>query len=235
MIQKKWWLISAVTATLVAGLVASGLKHTRDDSAAASSSGAHGGISSWFNSITPGAGHPGAQPASAASPQPSATQAASPLDSMILPTFRATPQGHLATDQQTRLDVERIYALFPRDEARAKLDSQSSHLPAQAQSELRNLFQQYAQYAQAVTQTFPPEQNTGALDDAERQFNGLKALRRQYFGEEGAQALFGEEEKAAQELLDLMRKQADPKQSMEEKAEQAQAEWKKRQQASDKP
>lgn len=235
MTQKKWWLISALTATLIAGLLASSLRDASAPSSTVNSAGPHTGLSSWFSRITPTASDPSAHAASGASAQPSATRPASPLDSMILPTFRITPQGHLATDQQTRLDIERIYALFPRDEARAKLDSQSSSLPDQAQRELHNLFQQYTQYAQAVTQTFPPEQNTGALDDAERQFSGLKALRRQYFGEDMAQALFGEEEKTAQELLDLMRKQADPKLSMEEKAEQAQAEWKKRQALSDKP
>lgn len=235
MTKKKWWLISAVTATLIAGLLTASLRDTSAPSRAASASDAHGGLSSWFSRITPTAGEPSAHAASGASAQPSATRPASPLDSMILPTFRATPQGRLATDQQTRLDIERIYALFPRDEARAKLDSQASSLPDQAQRELHNLFQQYTQYAQAVTQTFPPEQNTGALDDAERQFSGLKALRRQYFGDDMAQTLFGEEEKTAQELLDLMRKQADPKLSMEEKAEQAQAEWKKRQTLSGQP
>ena len=233
--QKKWWLVYAVTATLITGVTVSIMWRSSATGSEASPSSANGGLSSWFTRGTPGTPDSAPQATPATSQDLQAATPASPLDSMILPTFRATSEGHLATDQQTRLDVERIYAMFPRDEARTKLDSQASHLPAQAQRELHNLFQQYAQYAQAVTQTFPPEQNTGALEDAERQFTGLKALRRQYFGEDGAQALFGEEEKTAQELLDLMRKQSDPKLSMEEKAEQAQAEWKKRQPPSDKP
>lgn len=231
MTRKKWWLMSAVTATLmVAGLWSlsptpstSHSAHTQD------------GVASWFGRGSPTPAQPASDAATAGLARTEATKPASPLDTMILPTFRATAKGGLAIDQQTRLDVERIYALFPRDEAQAKLESQSSELPDQARRELKDLFQKYAQYAQAVTQTFPPEQNTGALDDAARQFNGLKDLRRQYFGEELAQTLFGEEEKTAQELLELMRKQSDTKLSLEEKAEQAQEDWKKRQQPTSKP
>lgn len=148
---------------------------------------------------------------------------------MRLPTFRADEHGHLAMDQQTRSDVERIHALFPRDEALAKLDAQSSGLSAMAQRELRDLYQKFSQYSQAVTQAFPPGQESGTLDDAARQLNGLHELRIQFFGSEGAQTLFGEEEKTARELLDLMRKQTDPHLSIQEKAEMAQAEWQRRQ------
>ncbi|HEX5355566.1 MAG TPA: lipase secretion chaperone [Aquabacterium sp.] len=227
MTRKKWWILSALTATLMAtGLW--GLRPTTSDPTASS---AQEGFASWFkpHSATPGPPADMTDTKATAHAQTASSKPASPLDTMILPTFRATSHGDLAMDQQTRLDVERIYALFPRDEARAKLESQSADLPAQAQRELKDLFQKYAQYAQAVAQTFPPEQNSGSLEEAARQFNELKALRRQYFGDEQAQSLFGEEEKTAQELLALMRKQTDPKLSLEEKAEQAQAEWKRRQ------
>ena len=228
MTQKKWWLISAVTAALMATGLWSLRPTTSPDSTISST---QEGFASWFKfrSATPADPAAVAQPKDAANPPTDGAKPASPLDTMILPTFRATAKGDLAMDQQTRLDVERIYALFPRDEARAKLESQSMDLPTQAQRELKDLFQKYAQYAQAVTQAFPPEQSTGSLDDATRQFSGLKDLRRQYFGEDQAQSLFGEEEKTAQELLDLMRKQTDPKLSLEEKAEQAQTDWKKKQ------
>lgn len=189
------------------------------------------GVASWFSQGSPASGNAVRDAASAAdgASAPSTLKPVSPLDTMILPTFRATNKGTLAMDQQTRLDVERIHALFPRDEAMAKLDSQSSGLPSQAQRDLKALYQQYSQYAQAVAQTFPPGLSSGTLEEATQQLKGLHELRQQYFGAEGAEALFGEEEKTSQELLELMRKQADPKLSLEEKAEQAQAEWKKRQ------
>lgn len=189
------------------------------------------GVSAWFRP-----GSPGAALAPAPSSGPKASDAggevgkpASPLDTMILPTFRANSQGALVMDQQTRLDVERIHALFPRDEALIKLDRQSSGLPDQARRELRALYQQFSQYAQAVAQTYPPGLSNGTLEEATQQLKGLHDLRQQYFGPERAEALFGEEEKTSQELLMLMRKQADPKLSLEERAEQAQEEWKRRQ------
>lgn len=189
------------------------------------------GVSAWFQR-----GSPGSTPATGASSGPMASapggqagKPASPLDTMILPTFRANSQGTLAMDQQTRLDVERIHALFPREEALIKLDKQSSGLPDQARRELMALYQQFSQYTQAVAQTYPPGLSNGTLDEATQQLKGLHDLRQQYFGPERAEALFGEEERTSQELLALMRKQADPRLSLEERAEQAQEEWKRRQ------
>lgn len=192
------------------------------------------GVAAWFSQGGPASvGAEGNAVSDAASAADAASllsraKPVSPLDTMILPTFRATDKGTLVMDQQTRQDVERIHALFPRDEALARLDIQASTLPAQAQRELRALYQQYNQYAQAVAQTYPPGLSNGTLEEAAQQLKGLHDLRQQYFGAEGAQALFGEEEKTSQELLELMRKQTDPKLSLEEKAELAQAEWQKR-------
>ncbi|MBI2734558.1 MAG: hypothetical protein HYX44_15025 [Aquabacterium sp.] len=200
------------------------------------------GVAAWFQqgSASSGhtAGHTAGQMGGAASGAASAAQdsssaharkPASPLDTMILPTFHASSQGTLVMDQQTRQDVERIHALFPREEALARLDTLSSTLPAQAQRDLKALYQQYSQYAQAVAQTYPPGLSNGTLEEATQQLKGLHDLRQQYFGPERAEALFGEEEKTSQELLALMRKQVDPKLSLEDKAEQAKEEWKRRQ------
>lgn len=224
---KKWLAMSGVTVALV-GLGMWALSPQVNPTG----NGPHrDGVAAWFSQgghAQGGATNNAALAAEGAS-APSPTQPASPLDTMILPTFRATDKGTLVMDQQTRLDVERIHALFPRDEALAKLDSQSSGLPSQAQRDLKALYQQYSQYAQALAQTFPPGLSNGTLEEATQQLKGLHELRQQYFGAEGAETLFGEEEKTSQELLELMRKQADPKLSLEEKAEQAQAEWKKRQ------
>lgn len=225
--QRKWWLLSVLTVALV-GLGMWGLS-PQDQAPGAPTR--LDGMRTWFKPGGP-APETAEQRASAADTlaRPSAQPATNPLDTMRLPTFRANDKGHLAMDQQTRTDVERIHALFPRDEALSKLESQSSGLPAAAQRDLKDLYQKYSQYSQAVTQAFPPGQDNGTLDDATRQLNGLHDLRVQYFGADDAQALFGDEEKTAKELLELMRKQTDPKQSLQDKADQAQAEWKQRQQ-----
>lgn len=227
---KKWWAALALVATLMAAGLWSGYPRHATEGGTVPAPRADG-VASWFRQGSPAGGPPiaGAASEADAASAPNGRQPASPLDTMILPTFRATDKGSLAMDQQTRLDVERIHALFPRDEALAKLDSQSSGLPAQAQRELKQLYQQYSQYAQAVAQSYPPGLSNGTLEEATQQLKGLHDLRQQYFGVEGAEALFGEEEKTSHTLLDLMRKQTDPKLSLEEKAELAQAEWKKNQ------
>ncbi len=224
-------------ASLAAGLAGLGLwalSPSMGPAADTSGKAPHGdGVATWF-----GQGHaPGHATSEAASAvedtrAPGSRKPASPLDTTILPTFRATAQGTLVMDQQTREDVERFHALFPRDEALARLDIQASTLPLQAQRDLRSLYQQYSQYAQAVAQAYPPGLSEGTLDEAAAQLKGLHELRQQYFGAEGAEALFGQEEKTSQALLELMRKQTDPKLSLQEKAELAQAEWKQQQPAS---
>ena len=231
MTPKKWLVISGVAVAL-AGL---GLWTLSPQTSSTGAVAQRDGVAAWFSQGGPAPTAAGADAASASAsavdgtPTLTRLKPASPLDTMILPTFRATNKGTLVMDQQTRQDVERIHALFPRDEAQARLDIQSSALPAQAQRDLKALYQQYNQYAQAVAQTYPPGLSNGTLEEATQQLKGLHELRQQYFGAEGAEALFGEEEKTSQELLELMRKQPDPKLSLEEKAELAQAEWQKRQ------
>jgi flagellar biosynthesis chaperone FliJ len=158
--------------------------------------------------------------------KPNAPAKFDPLDTIEPPTFKADAHGALVMEAQTRVDVERINALYQRDVALAKLEAFSLNLPDTAKRELKDLYQQYAQYAQAVTQTYQPGLSIGTVDEAARQLQGLHDLRQQYFGAERAEALFGQEEKTSQELIALMRQQS-PNLSLEEKAAHAQEAWKK--------
>lgn len=153
--------------------------------------------------------------------------AVNPLDTVAPPLCRATSRGDLLVNQQTRVDLERVYALNTQDEALAKLETCTSHLPLKAQRDVKNLYQQYVQYSKALQQTYPPGLNVGTVDEATQQLNGIHELRQQYFGAEGAEAMFGEEEKTTREMLVLMRQQSNAKLSLEERAERAQAEWSK--------
>lgn len=221
MIDKKWWL-----GLSLIGLLASGGMwwHRSQQAIAPAASAPTQGGSAWFTAQTPGA--PNGPTTSASGQQ---APAASPLDSMIPPVFRANRDGTLLFDPQTRVDVERVQALYPRDEALTRLASLSEHLPNQARQQLKGLFQQYAQYNQAVAQAFTPDAQTSpSMDEALRQLDSLHALRQQYFGEDGAQAMFGDEERTARELIELMRNETDPKLPMEERAERAQEAWQKR-------
>jgi hypothetical protein len=147
---------------------------------------------------------------------------ASPLDSVAPPVLRAGADGRLVLDPQARVDIERVHALYPRDEALARLKDASDGLPAQAQRQVQELYQQYAQYAQALAQAFPPDQSIDTVDEAMRQLQGLHDLRLQHFGADVAEAMYGDEERTSRELIALMKAQNKPGQSLQDKAEAAQ-------------
>lgn len=224
--------VAVVVAGLAAGLLTWAPWQPASPGSVASAASAQAG------SLATGAPGPLVQPPQSPMPDEAASAAlaqgaqlapVNPLDTMIMPVFRATAQGDLALDAQTRVDVERIQALFEGDEALGKLQDASAPLPDKARRELRELYAQYAQYSQAVARAFPPGQDTESLDDAARQLAGLHELRQQYFGVERTEALFGEEEKTSRELLALMRQSKDTGLSMQDKAAQAQDAWKKNQ------
>lgn len=148
--------------------------------------------------------HPEPVVAAAAPAPDQAAAAGSPLDTIILPTFQANADGGLELTPQTLIGVERIHALFS-EEAGEKLAAHSTQLPPAAQRELAALYQVYTQYAQAQSQSLPPAQDgEPTLAEARRELHALKQLRRQYFGEPTAEALFGHDERAAAEMAERM-------------------------------
>jgi len=217
-VTQKNWLITAA----LAGALALGGWWWRDQGTPHNTSQATDSTPALFSRTVP-VGTPSSGAAASGLPAPDDQRpTASPLDSMIPPSFRANSNGNLVIDPQTRVDVERVHALYQRDEALQKLDALSSGMPAKAQRELKDLYQQYAQYAQAVTQTYPPGLSLGTIDEARAQLKGLHELRQQYFGVEGAQAMFEQEEETSARLLALMSQNQDASLSLQEKAEQAQ-------------
>lgn len=156
--------------------------------------------------------------ASAASAPPT-----SPLDHVAAPVFKANARGGLLVDAQAGVDMERLNALYERDQALQKIAEATQGLPAQAQREARELQEQHAQYSRALSTAIGAPSESPTLDEARQQLKVLKDLRTQYFGER-AEALFGQEEALQQRLLDdaaeAMRTQ---KLSLEEAIGQAQA------------
>ncbi len=130
----------------------------------------------------------------------------SPLESVVLPTFKANANGGAELSPNTLMGVERIHALFSPEVAIEKLAQQAAGLPAAAQRELAALLQQYSVYAQAQSQSLPPTQTDLTYAEARAELNALKQLRRHYFGPETGDALFGEDERGASEMLDQMEK-----------------------------
>jgi hypothetical protein len=160
--------------------------------------------------------------------QASVPQEGSPLDSIAPPACRTNARGDLVIDAQTRTDVELVVGLYKADKALAKLDEACKNEGGKAQREMKNLYQQFAQYSQAVTQTFPVEEQTAIpVDKLEGTLlKGLHDLRVQYFGAERACAMYCEEEDLTRKMLTVAveYKQKNPKASTEEAVQQAQAE-----------
>lgn len=219
MTQKHWLLTAALAGALVLGGWL-----WREPGATRATNQNPGDTPSLFSATMPNGAAATSAAANASNPALPDGQrpAASPLDSMVPPSFRAGSSGNLVVDPQTRADVERVYALYQRDEALQKLEALSSGMPAKAQRELKDLYQQYTQYAQAVAQTYPPGLSLGTVDEARAQLKGLHELRQQYFGIEGAKLMFEQEEETSARLLELMSKNPDAAMSLAEKAEQAQ-------------
>ncbi len=217
--RRAWWPLAALT--LIAALVALAW-WPRDapdgdtSQAAATSLGRPG----WFGSAPLTAEEPTPPASAPAASSAGEAQPFNPLDTMAMPTFRATPQGKLVLDMQTRNDLERMVALYAHDKGLQRLELLSADLPAPARQELRDMYQRYLQYSQAVAANIPPSQTT--LDEAARQLQMLHDLRQQYFGPEAADALFSAEEAAAAHLMEIMRKQTDAKAPIEERAAKAQ-------------
>jgi Proteobacterial lipase chaperone protein len=213
--QRVWWMlaVAGVLAGVAAWIGSPG--GSSGDTTVLNQTGQ--GMGRWFATQPQVAV---AEASAQAASNPGEAQPFNPLDTTELPTFRATPQGKLVVDVQTRNDIERMVALFAQDNGLQRLALQSADLPEQAQRELRDLYQRYLQYSQAVTQSIP--QGQGTLDEAAQQLKILHDLRAQYFGAEQAEAMFGAEEATAAELMALMRQQTDPNASLEERAIQAQ-------------
>ena len=145
---------------------------------------------------------------------------AAPVDSTE--SFEADAAGQLITNEQTRLNVERLVALNSSGEMRRKLEEFQRSLPAPAAQSLADLVERYVNYMHVARQTFPPGQAPSSEQDALTQISTLHDLRVQYFGPEAAQAMYGTEEDAQRELLELMKLQKDPNLTLQERAERAQ-------------
>lgn len=166
-------------------------------------------------------------------PAAPATAPAGPLldpDTLTLkpatrPMFRADARGGLVHDEHTRVQVEKLLALYSPDEALQRLDAATATLPAAAAAQARELVQRYESYQQAQRQTFAPSVAPLVPEDGLAQLQTLQAMRSSHFGAERAQQLFGQEEAVTRRLLQLMQQETDTRLSMEEKAMRAQARY----------
>jgi lipase chaperone protein len=137
-------------------------------------------------------------------------------------TFRVNAAGRLVFDEQTRLNMEALFARTERDHLAEAKQQAVELLPAAAGAEAAELLEHYDNYQQAQKQAYPPGVAPATEEAAMAELDGLHALRVAHFGPVIARALYGEEEAASRQLVELMRVEKDQSLTMEEKAERAQ-------------
>ncbi|MBM0104688.1 hypothetical protein JM946_08015 [Steroidobacter sp. S1-65] len=136
--------------------------------------------------------------------------------------FRVDSAGKLVVDEQTRLNMEALFAQTDAadlGEAQQKITQQ---LPAAAAAEAVRLLERYDNYSKAQRQAYPPGVAPATEEAALAELEGLHALRVAHFGPETAMALYGKEEALTRSLIELMRVEKDQGLTMEEKAARAQ-------------
>ena len=139
--------------------------------------------------------------------------------------FEVDASGKLVRNEQTRVNVEALVALTPPDQLRAAALAQVQDLPAAVAVEALDLVERYDGYQAAQKLSFVPGNAPLVPEEALAELDGLHALRVSYFGREGAQSLFGNEEAVARQLLEWMREDNAPGLSMEQRAMRAQARY----------
>jgi PAS domain-containing protein len=136
--------------------------------------------------------------------------------------FRADANGRIVMNEKTRLDLERLHALYTPPERERKMTEIAATLPPEAARQLYELMEQYQNYLAAMYQVYPPDREMTSVEQGVSQIDGMHGLRVQYFGEQAAAAMFGSEEKLQRELYRLMENEKDQSLTLEEKAERAQ-------------
>ena len=169
---------------------------------------------------SPAAAPPQDSPTKPVPPPPTQTNAISTTDPSG--TFRVDSAGRLIIDEQTRLDMEALFARTdPADLANVH-EAITQQLPPAAAAEASALLDRYQNYAIAQRQAYPPGAAPATEEAALAELDGLHALRVAHFGSQIAQALYGAEEALTRSLIELMRLEKDQSLTMEEKAARAQ-------------
>jgi hypothetical protein len=137
-------------------------------------------------------------------------------------TFRVNDSERLVLDEQTRLNMEALFARTDHDHLAEAKQQAIEPLPAAASAQAAELLAQYDNYQQAQRQAYPPGVAPATEEAALAELDGLHALRVAHFGPLVARALYGEEEAVSRQLVELMRLERDQSLTMEEKAVRAQ-------------
>jgi lipase chaperone LimK len=130
--------------------------------------------------------------------------------------------ARLVLDEQTRLNMEALFARTEREHLAEAKQQAIQPLPAGAAAQASGLLDHYDHYQQAQRQAYPPGVEPATEEAALAELDGLHALRTAHFGSVIARALYGEEEAVTRQLIEAMRLEKDQSLTLEEKAERAQ-------------
>jgi hypothetical protein len=217
-------------AGIVVGVMLSSQRKTGDDGLASQRSE----VEQQAPSSTPQDGEAETQPATLAEPPSTATEAGSPMVASVDPSyddehsedpakmFRADAAGNLILQERTRLNVEKLMALYAPAERQDRLTAIEQALPPSAYRQLTDLLEHYENFSRAAKQEFPPGRAPTTVEEAIEQHEGLHALRVAHFGAAATDAMFGKEEAIGRRLLDFMALEKHEGLTMEEKAIKAQ-------------
>lgn len=183
---------------------------------------------------TPGVnGLPAGTPGTAADPAvnqgnttpgaPDGVAAERPLGTL----FDLDNQGRLIVSGKTKESLDTVLSAYPKgpspQEWNALEDKLAKDLPKAALLEVMTLLQGMNQLNQSVAQLQAANPNADAEGRSLEMFAQLKALRRQQFPSQTAEALFGDEETWGGFMLGMQTIEANPKLSPEAKKQQVTA------------
>jgi lipase chaperone LimK len=137
-------------------------------------------------------------------------------------TFRTDDTGQLIIDEQTRLNMEALFARTGPADLTKMQEEITRALPPAAAAEASALLDRYQNYSKAQRQSYPPGVAPATEEAALAELDGLHALRVAHFGSEIAHSLYGAEEALTRSLIELMRLEKDQSLTLEEKAARAQ-------------
>lgn len=231
MSRRRLWVIAGCVAALLAVVFL--MLHLQTPPASGGAPGDQPSIASTGTSDS-------AAPSSTTAPTQAAGSAQSPSQSVPSETtapegtvpkpqdpqstpFRTDSSGRLVTDEQARLEIEKLVALTSPSELPNKVQELAQTLPPPAAQQLPDLVDRYRDYTVAQRQAVPPDKAPSSDQDALTMLETMHALRVQYFGKDIAEGFFAAEEEKQRKLIELMRLQNDQSLTLQERAEKAQA------------
>lgn len=136
--------------------------------------------------------------------------------------FRADAAGNLVVQERTRLNIEKMSALYSPAETRERMAIIESTLPPTAYRQLTDLMQRYDTFMVDMKQTYRPDATPSTVEEVAAQQEGLHAMRIAHFGEADARAMYGKEEQTNRKLLEFMALQKDDALTLDERVHRAQ-------------